>query len=65
MNKVYTENQKQWIILNGLNGKDEEILQQFNAMAGTSISLDAFRKLRYRLGVKKPRGRIKTTKYRN
>lgn len=65
MNNKYSAAEKKYIRDHADNWKDEKLVQWFNKRFNRNLTLDAFRKLRLRLGIEKAsgRGHIKVLKY--
>jgi hypothetical protein len=59
MNKVWTDEEKQYIRQNASTMKDGELSQRIKEMRGKPISVQAVRKMRQKLGIFKAKGRGK------
>ena len=57
MNIKWTEKERQFIIDNAATMKDKDLAEKISQMAGRIVTLDAVRKVRQKLGIKKKRGR--------
>jgi len=57
MNIKWTEKERQFIIDNAATMKDKDLAEKISKMAGRTVTLDAVRKVRQKLGIKKKRGR--------
>lgn len=57
MNVKWTEEAKQYIIDNAGHMKDSELAKKLTEKCKRSITLDAVRKVRQKLGIKKKHGR--------
>jgi|TARA_Y100001938_G_scaffold104880_1_gene143135 transposase len=57
MNIKWTEEDKQFVIDNSKYMKDKEVAEKLSEQAGRKVSLDAVRKMRQKLGIKKKQGR--------
>ena len=57
MNIKWTEKERQFIIDNAATTKDKDLAEKISQMAGRTVTLDAVRKVRQKLGIKKKRGR--------
>ena len=57
MNIKWTEKERQFIIDNAATMKDKDLAEKISQLAGRVVTLDAVRKVRQKLGIKKKRGR--------
>jgi hypothetical protein len=57
MNVKWTPEEKQYIIDNSSHMKDKELSEKLTEKTGRAVTLDAVRKMRQKLGVKKKHGR--------
>jgi hypothetical protein len=57
MNVKWTDKERQFIIDNAATMKDKDLAERISEMAGRTVTLDAVRKVRQKLGIKKKRGR--------
>ena len=57
MNIKWTEKERQFIIDNAATMKDKDLAEKISKMADRIVTLDAVRKVRQKLGIKKKRGR--------
>ena len=57
MNIKWTEKERQFIIDNAATMKDKDLAEKISQLAGRIVTLDAVRKVRQKLGIKKKRGR--------
>ena len=57
MNIKWTEKERQFIIDNAATMKDKDLAEKISQMADRTVTLDAVRKVRQKLGIKKKRGR--------
>lgn len=57
MNIKWTEKERQFIIDNAATMKDKDLAEKISHLAGRIVTLDAVRKVRQKLGIKKKRGR--------
>ena len=57
MNIKWTEKERQFIIDNAATMKDKDLAEKIGQMADRTVTLDAVRKVRQKLGIKKKRGR--------
>lgn len=57
MNKIWTEEQKQFVKDNAGKMKDQEIADELTKRSGRQVSLQAVRKQRQKLGLNKKPGR--------
>ena len=57
MNIKWTEKERQFIIDNAATMKDKDLAEKISKLAGRIVTLDAVRKVRQKLGIKKKRGR--------
>ena len=57
MNIKWTDKERQFIIDNAANMKDKDLAERISEMADRTVTLDAVRKVRQKLGIKKKRGR--------
>ena len=57
MNIKWSEKERQFVIDNAATMKDKDLADKISQMAGRTVTLDAVRKVRQKLGIKKKRGR--------
>ncbi len=57
MNRVWTEAEREYIRLNSGKVYDEVLAQELSKMVGRRVSVQALRKMRRRMGIKKMHGR--------
>tara|TARA_R110000744_G_scaffold138442_1_gene249264 strand:+ start:2289 stop:2495 length:207 start_codon:yes stop_codon:yes gene_type:complete len=57
MNIKWTEKERQFIIDNAATMKDKDLAEKISQIADRTVTLDAVRKVRQKLGIKKKRGR--------
>jgi hypothetical protein len=57
MNIKWTEKERQFVIDNAATMKDKDLAEKISQMADRTVTLDAVRKVRQKLGIKKKRGR--------
>tara|TARA_R110000824_G_scaffold128568_3_gene289470 strand:- start:2486 stop:2689 length:204 start_codon:yes stop_codon:yes gene_type:complete len=57
MNVKWTPEEKQYIIDNSSHLKDKELSEKLTEKSGRVVTLDAVRKMRQKLGIKKKHGR--------
>jgi len=57
MNVKWTSEEKQYIIDNSSHLKDKELSEKLTEKSGRAVTLDAVRKMRQKLGIKKKHGR--------
>ena len=57
MNIKWTEKERQFIIDNAATMKDKDLAEKIRQIADRTVTLDAVRKVRQKLGIKKKRGR--------
>tara|TARA_R100000742_G_C4254420_1_gene72462 strand:- start:570 stop:782 length:213 start_codon:yes stop_codon:yes gene_type:complete len=57
MNIKWTDKERQFIIDNAATMKDKDLAEKISEMADRTVTLDAVRKVRQKLGIKKKRGR--------
>ena len=57
MNIKWTEKERQFVIDNAATMKDKDLAEKISQIADRTVTLDAVRKVRQKLGIKKKRGR--------
>ena len=57
MNIKWTDDERQFIKDNAAFMKDKELAEKISDMSGRKVTLDAVRKVRQKLGIKKKQGR--------
>jgi transposase len=62
MNIKWTDEERQFIKDNAAFMKDKELTEKISEMSDRKVTLDAVRKVRQKLGIKKKQGRGTTTK---
>jgi hypothetical protein len=59
MNRIWKDNEKQFVRDNANSMKDEEIAKKLTELSGRTVTLNAVRKMRQKLGLRKKCGRGK------
>jgi hypothetical protein len=57
MNIKWTETEKDFIRANAANMKDKDLAEELTSIAGREVTLEAVRKVRQQLGIRKKSGR--------
>lgn len=57
MNIKWTETEKDFIRANAANMKDKDLAEELTSIAGREVTLEAVRKVRQKLGIRKKSGR--------
>jgi len=57
MNKIWTDEEKDFVRDNASTMKDEDMAKELSKLANRTVTLQSVRKCRQKLGIKKKRGR--------